>query len=231
MTVFLRGAGTALAEPTPSTNTTSFTLNHPAGLTAGDAIIVFTAASVFPNTTGSITYDWGSYEVVGDQEAVSGGNDYKLTVAFKIATSADVSAGSTTFNVTEVGSGTFFRARMLAYGGTSGLVGTPATLDHPLAGNGPSITVPVASRALFAVLTRTSSTVTTTPTSPAFTNDASIKGGTGTYSLGANMWGIDVDAGSTTTSNYAANESTDVRLSVAFALASADFPFPQVIFS
>lgn len=231
MPVSLRGLGTALAEPVFSVNTTAFTLDHPTSLAAGDLMVVLTAASVFPASTGSITYDWGAFESVGRANDSTGSNDFVVEVAIKFATSADVAAGSTTFNVTEVGSGTGFRARMLAYAGTTGLVGNVDEVEHPLAGNGPSITVPVGARVLFATATRSNSVTVTTPTSPVVVNDGNVKATSSTSNLGATMWGINVESGTTTTLNYAADESTFVRCSVGFALGAADYPFPQVIFA
>lgn len=225
-----RAAGDLYENWYPVSNSiTSFTVDHPTGLAEGDLIVLVIAAGLFPDGTVSMVPDLDGYTTVAEISELLGATLFRLTVATKVATAGDVAAGSTTFDVTVAGSSPFFIARMLAYQGYAGLVGTAATLSHSGAGDGPSITVPASALVLFATLRRDDATGTA-PASPSLTLDARLPPSSESYDTGVAVRSIQVAGSTTTTINFAGADTSGTRLTAVFALEARQSYLPRVTF-
>lgn len=85
---YIIGGVTALRD---TTNQTSVNIGHPAGLTAGDILLLITAGGSFGEVSDTPTGWSGAYQVIG-----SGSAPRSRMAAYKTAVAGDVSAGLTT---------------------------------------------------------------------------------------------------------------------------------------
>lgn len=215
-------AGSTYTLPS-GTPPSSYTVNHPSGLAAGDYMLLVICEFTFPNPTASLTHGTGGFSTMGEKSATLGDNTYKLTLRSKLASAADVTAGSTSFTLSSTGTNRF-HAQISAFRDQGGTTGTPAFVSHPGSGDGPSITTANDALVVFVTMRR-ANVALPAATSPTLTNRVLIPQAEPAISLR----GVVRDTGTvqgagTYTLNYAAADSTDVRISGVFALTQSGTP-------